>query len=158
MSLFQQVTRRSALACQAAFLGLAAAPQAASALGRASQSCAAPAQDAVTHCLPARWTSATATELADFIGDRFRVTSERHGTVVLKLVALEPHASGPARPGQLPRREGVTALFESPDMGPLVAEQSGTYRVSHPRIGSADLYLSAAPRRDGRAYVELVLN
>ncbi|MDA3859494.1 MAG: hypothetical protein PF480_14985 [Roseovarius sp.] len=156
MSILNQISRRTVLVGQAALAGLGALPGMALARSPAAAlDCAAEGGNA---CLPARWHSATAEELAAHVGDRFRVSSPEHGNLVLKLVAVEPHASGTARPGDLPRREGVTALFESPDMAPLVADGYGTYRVSHPRIGTADLYLSAAPRRNGGNYIEVVLN
>lgn len=151
MELLRNLTRRGALASKVAFLGFAALPKTAMAHG------GAPTVE-TSAVLPARWTTATADELAAFVGDRFRVRTKDHGMIVLKLVALETLDSGPARPAGLPRREGVTALFESPDMGPLIADTSGVYRVSHSRIGSADLFLSAIPRRDGGTYIELVLN
>jgi len=155
MSILNQISRRTVLVGQAALAGLGALPGMALARNPAATDCATEGGSA---CVPARWHSTTAEELAAHVGDRFRVSSPEHGNLVLKLVAVEPHASGAARPGDLPRREGVTALFESPDMAPLVADGYGTYRVSHPRIGAADLYLSAAPRRSGGNYIEAVLN
>jgi len=156
MSILNQISRRTVLVGQAALAGLGALPG--MALARSTAAAADCATEGGNACLPARWHSTTAEELAAHVGDRFRVSSPEHGNLVLKLVAVESHASGAARPGGLPRREGVTALFESPDMAPLVADGYGTYRVSHPRIGAADLYLSAAPRRNGGNYIEVVLN
>lgn len=165
MTVLNRISRRTVLVAQAALAGLSVLPGMASArtastLGAnagtdaRADGCAAQGNA----CLPARWHSATADELASYVGDRFRVDSAVHGALVLKLVALEAHASGPARPAGLARREGVTAVFESSDMAPLVADGYGTYRVSHPRIGAADLYLSASPRRGGGNYIEVVLN
>ena len=157
MTYAKRLTRRGALACQAAFLTTIALPGKVSArIGVPEPSCANP-----THplpCAPARWDTATADELAGFVGQRFRVRTRTQGDIVLKLVALEPHASGGARPAHLPRREGVTALFDSPDIAPLLDEGAGTYAVSHPLIGSADLHLGTSPRRDGGTEIVLVLN
>jgi len=157
MSILNRITRRTALAGKAALAGMAFLPGVAAARSLSPMAECSPG-NATSACLPARWHSATAEELAGYVGDRFRVKSAEHGTLVLKLKAVEASASGPVRPGDLPRREGVTAVFESPDMAPLVADGYGTYRVSHPRIGSADLFMSAAPRRGGGDYIEVTLN
>ncbi|MFT5623565.1 MAG: hypothetical protein ACI8Z0_000053 [Lentimonas sp.] len=161
MTVLNRISRRTVLVAQAALAGLSVLPGMASArtastldANAGTTGCAAQSKA----CLPARWHSATADELASYVGDRFRVDSAVHGALVLKLVALEAHASGQSRPAGLTRREGVTAVFESSDMAPLVADGYGTYRVSHPRIGAADLYLSASPRRGGGNYIEVVLN
>jgi hypothetical protein len=160
MTVLNRLSRRTVLAAQAALAGLTALPGLAMAstapvLGAEVDGCATQGGKA---CIPARWHTATAEELAGYIGDRFRVNSAKHGTLVLKLVAVEAHKSGPARPVDLQRREGVTAVFESRDMAPLVADGHGTYRVSHPHIGAADLFASATPRRFGGHHIEIVLN
>ncbi|WP_300534579.1 hypothetical protein, partial [uncultured Mameliella sp.] len=67
-------------------------------------------------------------------------------------------AQCPQRPGHLPRRESVTAVFDSPDSAPLVSDGDGLHRVWHPRMGAADLYMTAVPRRAGGADIEIVLN
>ena len=91
------------------------------------------------------------------VGERFRVTSSVAGDVVLKLVAIEPVKSGPARPG-LPRAEGVSLVFDSPDKAPLVACGDGIHRLSHPRLGAADLYFGPRCKRDGDHVIEVILN
>lgn len=149
------LSRREALMAKGACLAVATVP------GRGLAATTQTACAADTACAPAApyWHNATATELTSLIGDRFRFTSKEHGTVALKLVALEANPSGPARPGDLPRRDGVTALFAGPDMGPLVAAGDGIYDIAHPRMGrSTALYVTAPPRQDGTAYIELVLN
>ncbi len=92
------------------------------------------------------------------IGDRFRINSRDTGELVLKLVSVEPVNSGPARPSHLPREEGVVALFDSPDKAPMVECGCGIYRVSHARLGSADLYMGPSPLRHGGHVLEVVLN
>ena len=156
MGILNRISRRAMLVGQAALAGVAAVPGMAAT--RNALTGGLETGPAVRTCGPARWHSATAEELHGHIGERFRVQTRDHGNLVLKLVSVESHNSGGARPDDLPRREGVTAYFESPDIAPLVAEGHGVHRVSHPRIGSADLYMSAMPRRYGGHYVEIVLN
>ncbi|WP_417207642.1 DUF6916 family protein [Antarctobacter sp.] len=160
MGVLNSLTRRAVLAGQAALAGLTALPG----MALARTETAAPAVPAVgTAAAPVavkapRWHDATAEELASLVGDRFRVSTKAHGDIVLKLVALEPGASGPARPGDLVRRESVTALFDSPDIAPLVADGHGVHRVWHPRMGAADLFMTAVPRKHGGADIAIVLN
>ena len=92
------------------------------------------------------------------IGDRFRISTSQHGDLVLRLKAVEAGHSGLDRPGHLPRRESVTAVFDSSDSAPLVSDGDGLHRVWHPRMGAADLYMTAVPRRAGGADIEIVLN
>jgi hypothetical protein len=158
MNILTQMTRRGVLACQATAASLMALPSVAAASIGTDPVTVAATGDAIPPALPPRWDTATAVELAPFVGQRFRVKTQAHGNIVLKLVAVEPALSGTARPAHLPRREGVTAVFESPEMAPLVADGDGLHRVSHPRIGSADLYMTAAPRRFGGHHVSIVLN
>lgn len=158
MGVLNSLSRRAVLAGQAALAGLTALPGAALArTGHATPAAAVGGAAPVVTKAP-RWHDATAEELAALVGERFRVSTKAHGDVVLKLVALEPGNSGPARPGDLVRRESVTALFDSPDAGPLVADGDGMHRVWHPRMGAADLYMTAAPRRRGGADIAIVLN
>jgi hypothetical protein len=104
------------------------------------------------------WARATAAELEPLIGQRFRLQSRSGEALVLRLIGVEPVGSGLDRPADLPRREGAIALFDSPDMAPLVQAGHGLARVSHPALGAADLYLAAVPRRDGGTVIEIVLN
>ena len=161
MSVLFNLSRRAVLAGKAALAGLAVLPGAAFARGVVSGQAAAPSGGVTPTAaapLPPRWHDATAEELAALVGDRFRFSTMGHGDLVLKLKAVEPGASGPARPGDLSRRESVTAVFDSPDAGPLVADGDGLHRVWHPRMGAADLYMTAVPRRSGGADIEIVLN
>jgi hypothetical protein len=153
------LTRRTVLAGKAALAGLAALPGAALAHTAAdpaplASGTAAPA----TALRPPRWHDATAEELAALVGERFRVASPEHGSMVLRLVAVEAGASGPARPADLPRREAVTLVFDGPDAAPLVAQGDGLLEVRHPRMGAARLYMTAVPRRRGGSDIEIVLN
>lgn len=159
MKSIYELSRRAVVIGQAGLAGLAALPSVAWAHSSTQTVRVAEAiPTATVPALPPRWDTATAQELSPFVGQRFRVKSKEHGTLVLKLVAVEASRSGPDRPLALKRREGVRATFDSPDAGPLVADGDGTYRVSHPQIGAADLFMSASPRRYGGSYLEVVLN
>ncbi|WP_305968676.1 MULTISPECIES: hypothetical protein [unclassified Mameliella] len=161
MSVLLTVSRRAVLAGKAALAGLAALPGAALARGDAAAPDAlhgGPAERAADALRPPRWHDATAEELRPLVGDRFRVSTPRHGDMVLRLKAVEAGHSGMDRPAHLPRRESVTAIFDSPDSAPLVADGDGLHRVWHPRMGAADLYMTAVPRRSGGADIEIVLN
>ncbi|WP_136442430.1 DUF6916 family protein [Pacificoceanicola onchidii] len=149
-----RLSRREALLVKGACLTAVALPGTASAALMDQPK--APGQTAALAA--PRWETTTSAEMAGLVGDRFRFRSAEHGTIVLKLVELEDHPSGPHRPAHLPRRDGMTALFEGPDMAPIVADGGGTFEVSHPRMGRATLYVTAAPTRSGSALVELVLN
>jgi hypothetical protein len=153
MGFLNKVTRRKVMAAQAAVAGLAVLPGGVSASTMPDST--APVANPVA---AAHWHSATATELAPHIGERFRVSTQEYGTIVLKLVAVEAGPESVDRPEGLARRAGVVAVFDSPDMAPLVADGHGLHRVSHPRIGSADLYMVASPRRNGGSFIEIVLN
>lgn len=155
MSLFHTTTRRACLAAQGAWAILLAMPGATRAN---AASIAAGAEPVRPEPEPARWATATAEELRRHIGARFRVRTQSGENFVMRLTALEPASSGPHRPRDLLRAEGVTAVFDSPDLAPLKRAGCQTCRVSHPSIGAADLMLSLAPRRSGGHLVELVLN
>lgn len=150
-----KISRRTALAGKAALAATAAMPGAALAKVAVEPEAAALSQAPV---MPARWATTTATELAVHVGERFRFHTQEHGTVVMRLVDVVPGNSGADRPGDLPRAEAVTALFESPDMEPLVAMQDGFHKVSHPVVGKAELYASAMPREKGGHLIQIVLN
>ncbi|MEH6832180.1 MAG: hypothetical protein V7661_15215 [Sulfitobacter sp.] len=156
MSFLNKVSRRTVMAGQAALAGVAALPSMASARIAGTDAGLAPVAKPAT--LAPRWDTATAEELAPFVGERFRVKTQAHGTLALKLVAVTASTSGIDRPTGIRRREGVVATFDSPDIAPLVADGEGVHRVHHPRIGSADLFMAAAPRQNGGSYIEVVLN
>lgn len=158
MGVLMRVSRRTVLAGKAALAGLAALPGAALARSPVPGDAAATPAPAPGALQPPRWHDATAEELAALVGDRFRISTRDHGDLVLRLKAVEPGRSGPARPGDLARRESVTAVFDSPDAAPLVADGDGLHRVWHPRMGAADLYMTSVPRRSGGADIEIVLN
>lgn len=159
MGVLNKLSRRAVLAGKAALAGLAVLPAAARARapGVAGPAAQAPGGEGAA-VLPPRWHDATAEELAALVGQRFRATSPAHGALALKLEALEPGVSGAARPAHLPRREGVVAIFDSPDAGPLIAEGGGHLTLWHRRMGAAELYATAVPRRSGGARIEIVLN
>lgn len=145
-----RITRRTALTAAAVCAGSAALPT----LAGAASAAALPA--APTRA--PRWHDATAEELQSLIGQRFRFEHPQIGSLALRLTGLVPHPEDPGRPAGLPRRAGVTALFEGPDMDPLVAAFDGLYQVSHPRLGAMTLHASAHPRTQGGHFVEIVLN
>lgn len=143
------LSRRAFMATNAALAAAATLPA-----GTAAASAGTPPAGGA----PLRWTTATAQELSGLVGDRFRVRSAEAGELVLRLVAVEPVNSGPARPADLRRAEGVVAVFDSPDKAPLVQCGHATHRVSHPRLGSADLFFGPICRRGGGHVIEMVLN
>ena len=143
-----QLSRRSFVAANAAVAAAAAVPAVASA------STAPVASKAV----PTNWETVTGDQLAGFVGDRFRVRSSEAGELVMRLIAVEPVNSGADRPSHLPRSESVIAVFDSPDKAPLVACGQTIHRVSHPRLGSADLYFGPSCLRSGGHVLEMVLN
>lgn len=105
----------------------------------------------------ADWTTATATELEPFIGDRFRVSSDTAGELVLKLVEVIPGNSGPHRPSHLARKESVIAVFDSPDKAPLVDCGHATHTFRHSVLGTADLFAGSVCNRAGEHTIEVVL-
>ena len=92
------------------------------------------------------------------VGDRFRVTGPDGRTGVMTLIEVEPVASGVHRPLDLPRSEGVVAVFDSPDMDSFVGPDHDIHRVSHGVLGTADLFMGRSPKRSGGHVIELVLN
>ncbi len=149
-------TRRTVLAGQAALLAAAAAPGAAQALTPVAETAATNA--APTASILPRWETATAEELKQFIGQRFQVQTAEHGNVVLRLKSVEPVHSGAARPAELARADGVSAIFESPDQEALVALGHQTHKVRHARLGSTDLFMGPVPTRNGDPVIEVLLN
>lgn len=143
-----KLSRRGYLASQAA---LAAA---ATAVPSVSLAATAPSTAASG---PVNWQTATAADLLRFVGDRFRVTSPDGSVAVLHLIGVEAVPFGPDAPAELPRSEGVIAVFDSPDKAPLVEAGHLTRRVSHLHLGSADLFLGPVRERDGSDVLELTL-
>ncbi len=150
MTLSFKMNRRSYLTGQAVAVAAASSGVAAPAL-------ACPAHDAAQSSAPVDWRTATAPELERFVGDRFQVTSMDGSRAVLRLVAVEPVPFGPDMPADLPRREGVIAVFDSPDKAPLVDAGHQTRRLRHPVLGSADLFLGPVRKRDGDDVLEVTL-
>lgn len=148
--------RRTVVAGQAALAVAAALPAGSGAM--AATGTPVPGTAADTTRAPARWATATAEDLQPFIGQRFRVETAGHGSVVLRLHAVEPVRSGPHRPADLPRAEGVIAVFDSPDKDALAALGHGTHRMRHPRLGNAALYMGPVPSRSQGQLIEVILN
>lgn len=113
---------------------------------------------AAPRAVSANWSQATFDDLSALVGDRFRVTAPDGRAGVMTLVDVEPVVSGAARPADLPRPEGVVAVFDSPDMDMFIGAEHAIHRVSHGRLGTADLFLGRSPRQSGGHVIELVLN
>jgi len=147
-------TRRMVLAAKTAIVGGLALPVSASVGAAAVSSRAAPQRPVA----PARWPTATADELQPFVGQRFRVRTEEHGTLVLRLVDVVSPASDAARPAHLKRRAGVLATFDGPDAQLLAASEDSIRTLSHPKIGRIQAYLKTLPLSGGGFEIEMVLN
>ncbi|MEL7114417.1 MAG: twin-arginine translocation signal domain-containing protein [Pseudomonadota bacterium] len=143
-----QLNRRTFLAANAAVAAAATVPAQAVACAKAEHSASA---------APLSWETVTSDQMASLIGDRFRVKSEAAGEVVMQLVSVEPGGFDPARPTELLRQESLIAVFDSPDKEPLVACGGQIHRVTHPRLGGADLYFQPSCLRKGGHVLEMVL-
>lgn len=141
------VDRRGFIAANVAIAGAATLPQVAAA-----------ATEAVDGVKPMNWAQATATQMVDLIGERFRVTTPEGEHLVVQLAHVDSIYSGIDRPEGLPRSEGVSLLFQSADMAPMVQCGHVMHRFSHPRLGAADLLAGPVCNRDGSHLIELVLN
>lgn len=147
------LSRRSYLASQTALAAAAAVVPSVS-LAHTNASLSEPASASG----PVTWLTATAADLQRFIGDRFRVTSPDGSVAVLHLLDVETVPFGADAPADLPRTEGVIAVFDSPDKAPLVEAGHLTRRVSHLHLGSADLFIGPVRERDGTDVLELTLS
>ena len=149
-------TRRAVVAGPVALAAVATLPTASAALTPASET--APAATATITSGPPRWDTATAEVLEKFVGQRFKVRTAENGSVILRLKSVEPVRSGPARPADLPRAEGVSAIFESPDQDALVQLGHQTHIVRHRQLGTAALFMGPVPTLDGGPVIEVILN
>ncbi len=104
------------------------------------------------------WETATKKELSPLIGDRFTATTMDGLHVDLKLIAAEACCSGPARPAHLARREGVMAVFKSPQASKIALSGHQTVRIKHASLGKFDLFIGAVPSRSGGHVLEAILN
>jgi len=145
------LSRRGFMAANAAAAALTTVPLATSA-GTPSPT------GATIKSSPMTWTQISADGFESLIGDRFHVSTAEAGAVVMTLIAVERVDSGPHRPSDLPRSHGITAVFDSPDKQPLIDCGHATHRVSHPRLGSADLFMGPTCLREGGHEIEIVLN
>jgi hypothetical protein len=155
------LTRRGFVAVNvAAAATVVIAPQT-SAAGReiAPQSGAtmAGATDHVAKAAPANWRNASAEQLEQFIGDRFRVSMQDGKGAVLKLVDVVRGKNGADWPKDLSRKESMIAVFDSPDKAMLVACGCANHQFRHSRLGTADLYTRLVPTRSGDHSIEVVL-
>lgn len=104
------------------------------------------------------WARTTHAEMSSLIGQRFHVTAPDGRTGILELVDAEPVSSGPDRPADLPRAEGVVAVFDSLDKDFFVGAEHSMHRVSHVKLGTANLFMGRSPKRSGGDVIEMVLN
>ncbi len=104
------------------------------------------------------WETATKKELTPLIGDRFTAITEGGQHIVLQLIAAEACCSGRHRPVHLKRREGVTAVFTSPQAGQIALSGHQTVRIKHTSLGKFDLFIGAVPSRSGGHILEAILN
>jgi len=112
--------------------------------------------------VPMTWKDVTAEGLASLIGDEFQVSSDEVGDIVLTLTVVEPLDSY-QRPNGLKRQEAVIAVFDSPDKDKLSKCAHDIYRVAHPIMGTADLFMTISPKGYSPKgppdhVIELVLN
>ena len=122
---------RSAAVGGMAILGTSAGPlQAAKALTRDSD---LPGASPDTKAI---WTgNATVDDFSKLVGKRFRLRAEDGTTTQAKLI--EASSPEPRRALRF-RREHFSVVFDVPDGVELT---QGRYRISHPQIGSMDLFM-----------------
>ncbi len=106
----------------------------------------------------ARWETVTDDEMSLFIGNHFNAMCDDGLHLNLKLVKTEAIKSGRHRPRNLARREGVIAVFESPQAKWLSETGHQNVWISHPVLGDFQIFLGAVPSRSGGYVIEAVLN
>ena len=106
----------------------------------------------------ATWETITNDELSLLIGNHFNALCDDGLHLNLKLVKTEAIKSGRYRPRNLARREGVIAVFESPQANWLSETGHQNVWVSHPVLGDFQIFLGAVPSRSGGHVIEAVLN
>ncbi|KIC47793.1 hypothetical protein [Tateyamaria sp. ANG-S1] len=151
MSTKTSLTRRGFVARQVAGAATVAALPATHAMAASSATPASPVGQF-------NWLTSGAAELSAHLGRRFQFDDETGHRTVMRLVGVEAIDSGADRPADLPRAEGVIAVFDGPDTAPLAKAGSRTYRVSAFGLGSAHVMAGPVPRRDGSHVIEIVLN
>lgn len=104
------------------------------------------------------WKTVSASELGDLVGQRFSLKTEGFGRTQLSLSSVEETVSGPDRPKNLARGEGIVAHFTSADMSKLADQGHQTYCIRHGSLGSADLFMGPVYDKNGRQVMELILN
>lgn len=153
MSTKTSLSRRGFVALNAAGAAMVVLPSAAT----ASTSMAETVTSA-TQVGPFNWLTSGAAELEVHIGRRFRFQDENGHSTAMRLIAVEPVNSGPNRPTDLPRAEGVIAVFDGPDAASLAEAGDRMYRVGALGLGMASVMAGPTPRRDGSNMIEIVLN
>ena len=105
-----------------------------------------------------RWTTVSFGELGALVGDHFSLKTKGFGRTQLALSSVEETVSGPDRPKDLAREEGIVAHFTSADMRKLADRGHQTYCIRHGSLGSADLFMGPVYDKNGRQVMELILN
>lgn len=107
---------------------------------------------------PPTFETVNSDEMAAFKRDRFWARAEDGTSLVLRLVRVERVNSGPNRPKILKRKEGLVAVFVSPQLDWFVENGAQTVMMGHPVLGYSDVFISAAPKRRGGHEIVVVLN
>ncbi len=103
------------------------------------------------------WESLSAHELSQHVGDRFYVCSEGCDSKQLRLRSVDRIYSGPDRPAELARKEGLVATFETRNMKPFLDVGHNIYTIDHPQLGKADIFLGPVAENGGYV-IEMILN
>jgi len=104
------------------------------------------------------WETVTYNEMTAFRLQRFWGRGDDGTSFAMRLLRTEAINSGPARPKHLKRKEGVIALFGSPQMDWFIKKGAQNILVGHKVLGHATLYITPSPRRKSGYFLEAVLN
>ncbi|MEQ3744853.1 MAG: hypothetical protein ABNH53_01290 [Henriciella sp.] len=104
------------------------------------------------------WERAAKPQFKHMIGDKFEAQTASGAKVELQLRLVEASRSGWKRPLHLARSEGVSLVFDSPEMDAIAAEGSQNIQVKHAKLGAFEAYVDVMPRRRGGHELEMILN
>lgn len=104
------------------------------------------------------WNTGTADQFAKFINQPFTAMTRNGDQVHLTLVNAEAGNSGPARPKNLSRSEGVSLIFKSDFAEDLAAQGHQSVWIWHETLGEFNVLLGAVPRQSGGYDIETILN
>ncbi|MGV6800947.1 MAG: DUF6916 family protein [bacterium] len=147
MKNFKTPNRRNVLAGQAGLLAVA---------GTIGTTQAANTPD--TPRANVKWQDVLSHDLLPMIGQKFLALGKDGLVLDLTMKSVDTLNSGPARPKSLKRKEGLSALFHSPDADKLAKAGSQTMVLKHPQLGKIDVFLNAIPRPAGGYHIEMILN